>query len=79
MLSTSRLLPTLLRHSPHSRCLPSSAVVALQRQQVRQKGHSKWQNIRHTKASNDLKFNKLSMKYASLIETAVRSNGNQVS
>jgi len=41
---------------------------------VRFKGHSKWQNIKHIKAANDLRIGKMCNKYAHLIGVAIREN-----
>jgi hypothetical protein len=51
------------------------SAAALQMAQVRYKGHSKWQNIRHIKAANDLRIGRLCNKYAHLIGIAIRENG----
>ena len=48
---------------------------ALQTVQIRLKGHSKWQNIRHIKAANDLRIGRLCNKYTHLIGTAIREHG----
>jgi len=47
----------------------------LQSVQVRFKGHSKWQNIKHIKAANDLRIGRMCNKYAHLIGSAIRENG----
>ena len=41
------------------------------------KGHSKWQNIRHTKAAMDAKYMQLCSKYSHLIMVAIKENGMQ--
>uniref|UniRef100_A0A5S6QKV2 Translational activator of cytochrome c oxidase 1 n=1 Tax=Trichuris muris TaxID=70415 RepID=A0A5S6QKV2_TRIMR len=44
---------------------------------VRHKGHSKWQNIRHQKAANDLQRQRVFSKLAYKIGVAVRANSMQ--
>ena len=44
---------------------------------VRWKGHSKWQNIRHTKGAKDLAYSKLCMKYSLIISRSINENGNE--
>ena len=39
---------------------------------VRHKGHSKWQNIRHTKAAEDRKKAMVAKRYSELIAAAVK-------
>ena len=46
-------------------------------QPLRHKGHSKWQNIQHTKAANDQRLAKIAAKYAFKITTAIRGNGGE--
>jgi len=50
-------------------------LAALQTVQIRFKGHSKWQNIRHIKAENDLRIARLCHKYSHLIGIAIREHG----
>ncbi len=54
-----------------------SIVLQLQQQQVRHKGHSKWQNIKHIKQANDLRMSKVTAKHVQKIQVAIRENGNQ--
>ena len=44
---------------------------------VRWKGHSKWQNIQHTKAEKDGQRSKLAWTYNRKIGVAIRENGNE--
>ena len=46
-------------------------------QLIRWKGHSKWANIKHTKAAKDQAFSRLSSRYATLISMAVKDNSNE--
>ncbi|CAI5756447.1 unnamed protein product [Candida verbasci] len=48
------------------------------RQFLRFAGHSKWQNIRHDKAKNDLKKSKEATLLATKIESCVRGGGKEV-
>ena len=45
---------------------------------IRWKGHSKWQNIRHTKGEKDNNFAKLCHRYSVMIGIAVRENGMEM-
>ncbi|CDW54349.1 translational activator of cytochrome c oxidase [Trichuris trichiura] len=62
-------------------CCKNGSVLALPRiTQViatRQKGHSKWQNIRHTKEANDLQRQRIFTKLAYKIGVAIRANSMQ--
>jgi len=71
--ASSRRLPQLQL----SQLLPSSAAAAINMQQLRFKGHSKWQNIAATKGANDARLAKIAAKYNWKIRTAIRTNGNQ--
>merc|ERR1712226_576977 len=42
----------------------------------RSKGHSKWQNIQHTKGANDRKNSQKILSYVNNIITAIKNNGN---
>ena len=55
--------------------LVPNGVWSFEAAQVRFKGHSKWQNIKHIKAANDLRIGRLCNKYAHLIGGAIRENG----
>ena len=45
---------------------------------LRWKGHSKWQNIKHTKEANDLARSRLAKVYTMKIGIAIRENGNEM-
>ena len=45
---------------------------------LRWKGHSKWQNIRHTKEANDAVKSNLARQYGMKIGVAIRENGNEM-
>ena len=45
---------------------------------LRWKGHSKWQNIRHTKEANDANRSRLAKVYSMKIGVAIRENGNEM-
>ena len=45
---------------------------------LRCKGHSKWQNIKHTKEANDAVRGKLAATYSMKIGIAIRENGNEM-
>ena len=47
----------------------------LQCQCLRWKGHSKWQNIKHTKGEKDNQFAKLSHRYSMMIGMAIKEHG----
>ena len=42
---------------------------------LRWKGHSKWQNIKHTKGEKDNQFAKLSHRYSMMIGIAIKEHG----
>ena len=42
---------------------------------LRWKGHSKWQNIKHTKGEKDNQFAKLSHRYSVMIGIAIKEHG----
>ena len=53
----------------------SQSIRAVQCQCLRWKGHSKWQNIKHTKGEKDNQFAKLSHLYSVKIGIAIREHG----
>ena len=57
-------IQTLLRANFQSQC-----------QCLRWKGHSKWQNIKHTKGEKDNQFAKLSHRYSMMIGIAIKEHG----
>ena len=60
--------------------IPSKKVLvlpAVNQVQIREKGHSKWQNIKATKESKDQEFGKLCMRYSAKIGVSIRENGNE--
>ena len=57
-------IQTLLRANSKSQC-----------QCLRWKGHSKWQNIKHTKGEKDNQFAKLSHRYSMMIGIAIKEHG----
>ena len=48
---------------------------SVQCQCLRWKGHSKWQNIKHTKGEKDNQFAKLSHRYSMMIGIAIKEHG----
>ncbi|RZF37104.1 hypothetical protein LSTR_LSTR013800 [Laodelphax striatellus] len=58
------------------KCLRLSIIQSLQNTPKRFAGHSKWQNIRHTKQANDQARSLLFMRLGQRIKIAIAENGN---
>ncbi|XP_022203134.1 translational activator of cytochrome c oxidase 1 [Nilaparvata lugens] len=58
------------------KCLRLTIGLSLQHTAKRFAGHSKWQNIRHTKAANDIARSQMYSRLGQRIKIAIAENGN---
>lgn len=70
--SQFRTVSSYGHHSPLFRLLP---VVSITYTSKRNAGHSKWQNIRHTKGANDMKKGQIASHFAVAIKKEASSRG----